>query len=479
LDYHGLYDQSRFFDETLSRFFLKKGWNISQFSVLRPLSELLIQKTLSHRYPELQAQQVSCHATHESEGRMLPCGKCEKCRRIIGMLSALDVDPTHCGYTWEQIDQGLAALSHQKLKQLGSDASHLYYLLEKKGLITLKGKARAHPHIMNLRFDRERSPINGIPWDLRKKIYPLLLEHADGSVLFEHRKWIPVNIMDHPLLNTPYPFEVAQGQESDHSANGRGFLWGELTWEEAEKKCLEVDLAILPVGAIEQHGPHLPLDVDAFDANFLAQKVAEACSHPKPLVLPLISYGVSYHHSQFKGTISISNEAMSKFIYDIGMSLAKNGIKKLLIINGHGDNSPALNYAAQMINRDAHIFVCVDTGETSDTDIYELIHTHNDIHAGEVETSTSLVTRPHLVKMDQARDMSVRFSNRYLDFTSKYSVPWYAHTDKISANGVLGDPTKASTEKGEKIWKIMIAHLVVLAEELKRLSLEEIYQKKF
>jgi creatinine amidohydrolase/Fe(II)-dependent formamide hydrolase-like protein len=75
--------------------------------------------------------------------------------------------------------------------------------------------------------------------------------------------------------------------------------------------------------------------------------------------------------------------------------------------------------------------------------------------------------------------MTLDFSNRYLDFTSEHSVPWYAHTEKISDNGVMGDPTKATVEKGEKIWKIMIAHLVVLVEELKRLSLEEIYQKRF
>lgn len=396
------------------------------------------------------------------------------------MLSALDVAPQHCGYTDQQIKEGLLSLSSQKLKQIGTDASHLYHLLEEKGLITPpESKSyKAYPHIMNLRFDRERSPIYHTPLDLRAPIFKIFLEHAEGAVFFRDHQWSPIDIFEHPMLQTPYPFEFETApQDTPPSRNEH--LWAELTWEEAEARCGEVDLAILPVGAIEQHGPHLPLDVDAFDANYLAQKVAEACSHPRPLVLPLIPYGVSYHHSQFKGTLSVSNEAMSKFIYDIGMSLAQNGIKKILIINGHGDNSPALNYAAQMINRDAHIFVCVDTGETSDSDIYDLVHTHNDIHAGEVETSTTLAVRPQLVKMDKAKDMSLKFSNRYLDFTSQYSVPWYAHTDKISANGVMGDPTKASVEKGEKIWKIMISHLVVLAEELKKLSLDEIYQKKF
>ena len=112
-------------------------------------------------------------------------------------------------------------------------------------------------------------------------------------------------------------------------------------------------------------------------------------------------------------------------------------------------------------------------------DTYKLIDTPNDVHAGEIETSTTLAIRPHLVRMDQAAKLIPRFSSRYLDFTSKRGVSWYAYTQKISPDGVLGDPCKASAEKGEKIWLIMLAHLVGLVEELKRLSLDEIHQKRY
>jgi creatinine amidohydrolase/Fe(II)-dependent formamide hydrolase-like protein len=230
---------------------------------------------------------------------------------------------------------------------------------------------------------------------------------------------------------------------------------------------------------MEQHGPHLPLDSDAFDADYLARRVAEACQDPKPIVLPLIPYGVSYHHEDFSGTISISPETLSRLIYDIGMSLVRHGVTKLVIVNGHGGNSPALHFAAQMINRDAHIFTCVDTGETSDPDIYSLAETPNDVHAGEIETSTTLATRPHLVRLHEARKFVPRFSSRYLDFSSKRSVGWYAHTSKISASGTLGDPTKGDREKGERMWEQMIRHLVAFVEDLKRLSLDEIYQKRY
>jgi len=128
----------------------------------------------------------------------------------------------------------------------------------------------------------------------------------------------------------------------------------------------------------------------------------------------------------------VSNDALSKMVYDIGMSLAKNGIRKLIILNGHGDNDPALKNAAQMINRDANIFVCVETGETSDEDLYKIIKTPNDIHAGEIETSTALAVRPHLVKMDKAKDSTLSFGSVYLDFSSSRGVSWYVRTKKIT-----------------------------------------------
>jgi len=154
-------------------------------------------------------------------------------------------------------------------------------------------------------------------------------------------------------------------------------------------------------------------------------------------------------------------------VYEVGMSAAQNGISKLVIINGHGGNMPTLKYAAQMINRDAHIFTCVDTGETSDADIARLAVTREDVHAGEIETSTALATRPELVDVTRLKKFVPKFSSQYLDFSSEYSVEWYAHTSRISPTGVLGDPTKATAEKGRAMWEAMISHLVSFVEGLK------------
>ncbi|MEJ2238271.1 MAG: creatininase family protein [Gemmatimonadales bacterium] len=208
---------------------------------------------------------------------------------------------------------------------------------------------------------------------------------------------------------------------------------GELTWQEAKERFQLVDVALLPIGAVEQHGPHLPLDTDAFDAAHLAAEVATACSTPQPVVLPLIPYGVSYHHDAFEGTIEVSPESLSRMVHDIGLSASRNGVKKLIMINGHGG----------------------------------------------IETSTSLAVRPALVRLDKARRFVPKFSNQYLDFTSKRSVTWYARTHRISPSGVLGDPTKASREKGERMWAVMVKNLVELVEHLKTMSLEEIYQTRY
>jgi creatinine amidohydrolase/Fe(II)-dependent formamide hydrolase-like protein len=487
-NYNGLYDQSRYFDDSMSRYFMRKGWAISQFSLLRPLSELLIETILAKRYPQLLANQVSCHAAHKKGDRVYPCGKCEKCRRIVGMLSAMDISPELVGYDKQQIESCLKQISDHNVHQEKEGAERMLILLERKGLIQIDPtrfkKLKEHPEVVNLRFDLEKSPMISIPADLREKLYKIYLEYAEGAMRKISRSWKWIDPFKDPAIKQPYPFELYEKKErKDEALNlkhlKKDFIWANMSWPEAEEKLKIVDTALLPTGAIEQHGPHLPLDVDAADADYLAKSVAEACSDPKPLVLPLISYGVSYHHQEFKGTISLTNDTLARMVYEIGMDVARQGIKKLIIINGHGDNAPTLSYAAQMINRDAKIFVAVDTGETSDIDLEEFVETPNDVHAGELETSTTLAIRPELVNMKLAQKEVLKFSSRYLNYSSSRGIPWYSYTKKISESGVMGNPTKANAKKGKKMWEIMIAHLVAFVEDVKQMDIVELHQKRY
>jgi hypothetical protein len=192
--YNSLYDQSKYFDNALTRYYKKKGWHLRQYSILRSLSELLILKILVKRYPDLQAHQVSCHAAHSADGRMHPCGKCEKCRRIIGMLIALDENPSRCGYSPEQISYGLQSLQEKKVKQIGSDAAHLFHLLKEKKAIEINEHTtkigKPHPQIMKLRFDKERSNMEDLPVEIRKNLFAIFSEYSDGVAKMEKNKWV-------------------------------------------------------------------------------------------------------------------------------------------------------------------------------------------------------------------------------------------------------------------------------------------------
>lgn len=209
--YNGLYDQSKYFDNAMTRYYRSKGWCLNQFSILRSMSELLIMKMLIKRYPTLQQHQVSCHAAHKVGERMHPCGKCEKCRRIIGMLKALDEDPKNCGYNENQITEGLAALEKQSVKQLGSDAAHLFYLLLVKKLIqknphTTK-RAKKHNEINKLRFDKERSNLADLPPYIRQPLFALLSLYADGAVKREAHNWQEITLEESFLTEAPYTMD--------------------------------------------------------------------------------------------------------------------------------------------------------------------------------------------------------------------------------------------------------------------------------
>ncbi len=240
------------------------------------------------------------------------------------------------------------------------------------------------------------------------------------------------------------------------------YLLEEMTWEEAEERLKKIDIAILPVGSIEQHGPHLPLSTDAFDAYWLAKEVVKRVPDPKPIVLPPINYGVSYHHMAFCGTISISPNTLMETVYDIGISCASHGIRKLLIINGHGGNTPAIKCAGQKLRYDKDLVVFIDSGEAITEKRKEIVETEGDMHAGEYETSTSLANRENLVRSEKIK--------REAPTTPSFwnSIPYIWRTDEITKSGIIGDATKATKEKGKLLWKAHIKNLVIFVEELKK-----------
>lgn len=191
--YDGLYDQSYYFDNYLSRYFLQKAWSICQFSILRPLSEVLVLKILVERYPELQKRQISCHAAHIEQEMARPCGKCEKCGRVVGMLMAIGANPQHCGYTHEQIKKSLTNLVAKGTHQEFACEQQIKFMLMQKGLLDksdfLKDAGKEYPETLKIRFDPECSPIDVIPADLRLPLYKIYLAYAKGAAQKMGRIW--------------------------------------------------------------------------------------------------------------------------------------------------------------------------------------------------------------------------------------------------------------------------------------------------
>jgi hypothetical protein len=195
--YDGLFDQSIVFDRALTDYFAKKGWGIEQFSILRPLSEILIQKTLAARYPELLPYQVSCHAAHIENGRVRPCGACEKCRRIVGMLTAFGADPMVLGYSEGQIARCLADIDACGVHQEGEGAQHLYHLLWAQGKISGGGRTfLPHPEVERLRLDPGVSPVDAVPEDLRARVFDILREYVEGVVTWDGQAWVSGDFSD-------------------------------------------------------------------------------------------------------------------------------------------------------------------------------------------------------------------------------------------------------------------------------------------
>lgn len=248
-------------------------------------------------------------------------------------------------------------------------------------------------------------------------------------------------------------------------------LLGEMTREEARERFAVCDLAILPVGSLEQHGPHLPLSTDAFDALYVSEKSVEKVSDPKPVVCPPINYGVSGYHMDFPGTITLSPQSLEQIVYEIGESLFMHGIRKLLIINGHGGNVPALKCAAQQLNHDLDLFVSVNSGEAWAKERKELFKGKNDVHSGEYETSTTLANRGHLVQMDKAVNGEMNFPSKYMEFEGDNIVAFKCRFKEITPTGVCGDATKADKERGQKLWNAAIKNTAELIEDLKRMKL--------
>jgi creatinine amidohydrolase len=231
--------------------------------------------------------------------------------------------------------------------------------------------------------------------------------------------------------------------------------WAELTWEEiARLPAQGGDAAILPVGATEQHGPHLGTGMDSALAEKLCATVGARTGVP---VLPLLPYGCSLGHShRWPGTLALSPQTLSALVSEIGDWLHAAGFRRFFIVNSHVTNAAPLRCALEVLRSryDDFMVAVVNTAALSPRVARAFSADAADWHANAAETSLMLALSPALVRRKRIKGADDPDRTRGLVF---------AHpVNRTSTNGVTGCPSRATAAQGRKLFQWMIADLTVL-----------------
>jgi creatinine amidohydrolase len=242
-----------------------------------------------------------------------------------------------------------------------------------------------------------------------------------------------------------------------------------MSWTEAKQYFAKNDIALLPVGSNEQHGPANPLGTDHMIAKAIAEETAK---RTKVLCLPVVPFGVSSHHKQFWGTISISPKALRKYVKDVCLSLNYYGVRRIVIVNGHGGNLHVLADLAREL-REKGIFITIFQWWPAAAKLLpELFSAEERRHASAEETSVNLALFPHIVETAEVVDEKVSDSQLQAE-----GVTLPLDSVDVTNSGVFGKSTMASAGKGKKVLEMVIAELVKHVQLLKTAEIEDLVQK--
>lgn len=225
----------------------------------------------------------------------------------------------------------------------------------------------------------------------------------------------------------------------------------ELTWPEAEQAFASCNLAILPVGSQEQHGPHIATSCDAVRAGAFARLLEQRLS-PKALVLPTLTYGISPHHMSFPGTITLQPSTLLSMIEDIGVCLRHHGLLRCFLLNAHGGNQSILNVAVEQLKRIGVVAATCNYTSMAKDVIRERIDSPITGHACEREASELMVLCPDILRRDLLDKVSTEISfPAYTELNHPYRIIAPLDFRKCTTSGFLGNPGRASEELGKAI----------------------------
>lgn len=231
--------------------------------------------------------------------------------------------------------------------------------------------------------------------------------------------------------------------------------WIDFAWPDVSDEVAQRPFVILPFGAVEEHGPHLPLGTDVFAAQSLASRIAERA---ELIELPAMPYGQVWSLEHFDGSLSVGDATLVQFVLDIAGGLHRVGVHGLVLFSAHLGNAAALKKATRVLEENGGLPAIALTYpglSAVAAQVRERPESHPAImHADELETSIMLALHPEHVQMDRA----VAEYPVYPEHFDVAAVRW----DSVSETGVFGDATAATSDKGEAI----VDHVVATAARL-------------
>jgi creatinine amidohydrolase len=257
-------------------------------------------------------------------------------------------------------------------------------------------------------------------------------------------------------------------------------FWAHLTTRDFTQLDPATTVAVLPVAATEQHGPHLPLEVDqAIVDGVIAATVPRIPGATPVLFLPTQQVGYSPEHAAFPGTLTLSSSTVAATWIELGQCVAAAGIKKLLLLNSHGGQVSLMDIVARELRGRAGMIVysCswwnLPLGEAAMGQFSADEHRFG-VHAGEIETSLMLALRPQHVEMTQARDFKSSSQDRAAKYPllgngSSAKLGW--HMQDYNAEGAAGNAAAATAEKGQVLLDAAGKQLALLLQEISALPL--------
>jgi creatinine amidohydrolase len=247
------------------------------------------------------------------------------------------------------------------------------------------------------------------------------------------------------------------------------YRYDELTWPEMRDAIERQPAILLPFGAVEDHGPHLPLNTDIVIVEAICLETAQRAPD-EMLVLPLVSYGLDEHHMDFPGTVSIEMRTLISYVADVAVSAARHGFTHILIVNGHGSNAPIADLIARRVVLDTGA-ICGAVSPNAAIDPSLAEPTLSELrrsapggvaHAGEYETAMMLHLRPDLVQMEKAvreeGQLKLDFFN--WDHPEPSALVWQDWWSRMSASGVCGDPTVATADFGAALFETTVTNFL-------------------